>query len=288
MNSNQTDLSISLLSYNNKVLLENCLNSIYKNTKKISFEILLVDNASKDGSVQMVKKEFPKVKVVANKTNKLYIKGHNQNLRRVKGRYFLILNEDVELTSGCLEKMVTFMDRDPQIGLASCRQIDGSGKVDKTCSKFPHPIYEILEISYIHKLFGKFAPFSIFLDNYRYSDWNRLTTRQVDVVPGSFMIGKSELLTKVGLFDQKNLLFFYVEPDYCLRAKKAGYQIYHNADVTIIHLKSKALSKLPAKTRSYLSEYDLLAYYRKYFGSIWWLVLWILLLPNRFIRTLKA
>lgn len=284
------DLSISLLSFNNKDLLKQCLSSIYQGTQKISFEILLVDNGSKDSSVEMVRKNFPQVQLIANRQNKLYIKGHNQNLKRVKGRYFLILNEDTYLPPKTLDKMVSFMEANPKTGLASCRQVGENGKVDMTCSRFPHPIYEILEISYINKLLGKLAPFKKLLGNYRYGEWNRSTTRQVDVVPGSFMIGKNQLLNKIGLFDEKNLLFFYAEVDYCLRVKVAGYQIAHNADVTITHLKSKALIKLSAYFRHQISLHDQLSYYKKYFRIGWWFILWLFLLPGWLywhIKTLK-
>lgn len=275
------DLSISLLSFNNKDLLKKCLSSIYHSTKKISFEILLVDNGSEDGTVEMVQKNFPNVKLISNRQNKLYIKGHNQNLRRVKGRYFLILNEDTFLPLHTLDKMVAFMDKNPKIGLASCRQKDQNGITDNTCSKFPHPIFEILELSYIQKL-SKFPILTIFqkvLKSYRYADWKRNTIRRVEVIPGSFIIGRSTLLKKPGLFDQKNLLFFYGEPDYCLRAAKAGYQIYHNGQVTITHLKSKALAKLPYKKRLAISLHDMLAYHKKHFGPVWHLILWLFTRP---------
>lgn len=271
---NPIDLSISLLSFNNKELLKNCLSSIYQNTKTIKFEIFLVDNGSQDGSTEMVRKKFPQVKLIANKTNRLYIKGHNQNLRRVKGRYFLILNEDTYLPPETLDKMVSFMDANPKIGLASCRQVGQDGKVDMTCSRFPHPIYEILEISYIKKLL------SFTLGDYRYADWDRSTSRSVDVVPGSFIIGRSQLLKKVGLFDQKNFLFFYGEPDYCQRVKKNGFEVVHNGQIIITHFKSKGLSHLTTLVRYRLSQQDLLAYYKKYFGKIWWMILWLFLKPN--------
>lgn len=283
------DLSISLLSFNNKDLLKNCLNSIYKNTKKIKFEILLVDNASEDGSVAMVKKNFPQVKIISNRQNKLYIKGHNQNLSRVNGRYFLILNEDTSLPTQTLDKMVSFMDKNPKIGLASCRQKDEKGNVDNTCSRFPHPFFEILELSYIQKML-KLANIRIFenmLGSYRYYGWKRDTIRQVDVIPGSLIIGRSELLKRVGLLDQDSFLFFYGEPDYCKRVKKEGFLIFHNGKITIKHLKSKGLNHLSATRRYQFSEHDVLAYHKKYFGKIWYALLWLFLRPNWLSLKLK-
>lgn len=288
MTSHHLDLSISLLSFNNKELLANCLNSIYQNTKNITFEILLVDNGSKDSSVQMVKKEFPKVKLIANRQNKLYIKGHNQNLKRAKGRYFLILNDDTYLPPQALEKMVKFMDKNKAIGIASCQQTDDSGNIDKTCSRFPHPIYEIFEISYIRRLLGNLPPVAKQLARYRYGRWNRRSSHEVDVVAGSFMIGKHQLLKEIGYFDDKSFLFFYGEPDYCLRTKKAGYKVFHNGQVKIIHYKSKGLARLDPYTRYRLSQHDLLAYFRKNFSLFWWAVIWLLLLPNWILLKLRS
>lgn len=288
--NHQLDLSISLISYNNKELLQNCLNSIYQNTKRISFEILLVDNASIDESVQMVRQNFPKVKLIRNKKNLYFIKAHNQNLRKVKGRYFLVLNEDTELSSGCLDKMIYFMDKHPNIGLSSCRQSDDKGAIDTTCSQFPTPFIELLGSSLIFTTLRKFLRFSFIekpLSVYRYTGWKRDTVKQVDVIPGSFFLGRSEVIEKIGLFDER-FIFFYEEPDYCFRARKVGYLTYHNGKVTIKHLRAKGVAKIPLFKRFYISEHDLLAYYKKYFGLVWWLLLWLFLKPNWIYWRLKS
>lgn len=276
------DLSISLITYKNKQLLENCLNSIYKNTKGLTFEIFLVNNHPTDDSSAMVRKKFPKVKVTDNKINLLFIKSHNQNLRQVQGRYFLILNEDTEISTNSIAKMIKFMDKNPNIGLSSCKQLDELGVVDTTCSKFPTPIVEIFETTFIGKLFLRLLPskkITRMISTYRYRGWKRDTIKEVDVIPGSFMIGRSELLQKVGLLDE-NLLFFYVEPDYCYRVKQAGFQVYHNGKVSIMHLKARGLAKTAPFERYLISEQSLLSYYKKYFGFLWWLILWILMRPN--------
>lgn len=275
------DLSISMISFNTKQYLKNCLNSILENTKNLNFEILLVDNGSKDGSAEMVQKKFPKVKIIKNRQNLLFIKAHNQNLRRAKGRYFLLLNEDALIGSNVFEKMIKFLDKNPKIGLASCRQVDEFAKTDNTCSSFPIPASELLESSPIFRMIVK--PFQKqaqkLLADYRYSGWDRKSTRSVDVLPGSFIIGRKKLIEKIGYLDE-DLLFFYGEADYCQRAKKTGYQIYHNAQVSFVHLGSRGLKKLPSFTRYQILEHDILVYYKKYFGFVWWLILWIFLKPN--------
>lgn len=285
-----TDLSISLLCFNTKDFLKNCLLQIKKASTGLSVEILLVDNGSTDGASQMVKKEFPEVKLITSRKNLLYIKGHNLNLRRAKGKYFLILNEDTQFAPDTFRKLVDFMEKNPQAGLASCRQVNEQGEVDITCSKFPTPIVEILESSLIVKSLSKLTKvryFSKILEDFRYLNWNRSSNRQVDVLPGSLIIGRNKLLKKIGYFDQR-LKFFYGEADLAQKTKAAGYQSYHIGNITITHLKSKALVKLPSFFRWQITEHDMLYYYKKYFGFFWFLVLLIFLKPNRLYYLLKS
>lgn len=278
-----TDLSISLLCFNTKDLLKNCLLQIKKASRGLGVEILLVDNGSTDGASQMVKKEFPEVKLITSRKNLLYIKGHNLNLTRAAGKYFLILNEDTQFAPDTFRKLVDFMEKNPQAGLASCRQVDEKGKADITCSKFPTPIIEILESSLIVKTLLKLVKvryFSKILEDFRYLNWDRSSNRQVDVLPGSLIIGRNSLFKKIGYFDQK-LKFFYGEADLAQKTKEAGYRSYHIGNITITHLKSKALVKLPNFFRWQITEHDMLYYYKKYFGFFWFLVLLIFLKPNR-------
>lgn len=281
-NTPKIDLSISLVSYKNRQLLENCLNSIFANIKRLKFEVSLVDNASKDGTVKMVKKKFPKVKLIENSQNLIYSKAHNQNLKKVKGKYFLVLNEDTLLSPSTLGEMVKFLEKHPKVGLASCREIDEKGIVDMTCSRFPHPIYDFFEASFAGKFLLKLIPLQNvkrMLADYRYKNWKRNTIRAIEVIPGSFFMGRKEVLNEVGLFDE-NLLLFYEEPDLCQRALRAGWETFHNGKVTITHLKTKAIAKLPEFARYQIAEHDMLNYYKKYFGFFWWLFLWISFRPN--------
>lgn len=151
----QIDLSISIVSFNTKSLLEQCLYSIFSNTKNLKFEVLLVDNASKDETVEMVKVKFPQVRFTQNPKNLIFTKAHNQNLAKVKGRYFLVLNEDTQIPAGALIEMVEFMSVGPKnLGLASCREVDEKGNLDMTCSRLPHPIFDFFEASNDLEIYG--------------------------------------------------------------------------------------------------------------------------------------
>jgi hypothetical protein len=230
----------------------------------------------------MVKEKFPQVKLTVNKQNLLFTKAHNQNLARAKGKYFLVLNEDIQIPAFALEKMIKFMNSHPKVGLASCREVDEYGKTDLTCPKFPHPLTELLESSYLGTVIKKIVfrrKIKKLLDSQHNKNWKRDTVREVDFIPGSFFFGKKEVLDIVGLFDE-NLLLFYEEPDYCQRAKKEGFAIYHNGNVKIVHLRAQSIAKLPALQRYKIAEHDMLYYHKKYFGFLWWIFLWLAFRPN--------
>src|SRR3990167_1125650 len=111
-------LSISIPSYNTKTLLKNCIKSIYKNKCDFNFEVIVVDNASNDGTTDMMRKEFPNVKLIANKKNLYFGKAHNKALRISRGKYVMLLNSDTILPSKCLIKLVSFLEKNPTIGAA--------------------------------------------------------------------------------------------------------------------------------------------------------------------------
>ena len=277
------DLSISLVSFNNKGLLENCLNSIFHNNKDLKFEVSLVDNASKDGTATMVKKKFPKVALIVNDRNVLFTKAHNQNLRGTRGKYFLLLNDDTYIPPLALEKMVDFLEAHPEIGAASAKHIGQNGKTDNTTSRFPTPLTELLESNILAKFIGG----KKVLNHYRYQGWKRNSDKYVDVLPGSFMLIRSSVLKKVGHFDE-NLKLFYSDTDLCIRIKKAGYSLYHKGDIVIKHFRAQSVNKLSPWERYRLSETDMLNFYKKHFGALWWFFLVIAYFPNRIYWRLKT
>lgn len=276
------DLSISIASYNSKNLLEQCLQSLFKNVHGITFEVLLADNASQDGTSTLIEKKFPQVIITKHRQNLLFTKAHNKNLSLGKGRYFLLLNDDAVIHPNTIESIIVYLDAHPHIGLASCKQIDEHGKVDSTCSRFPHPLMEFFESSFSGKMLRtlfRIQKAEQALATFRYIDWDRKGIKEVEVLPGSFLLGRSELLAKVGYMDE-DLRLFYSDTDFCKRAKVAGFLSYHFGNVSIAHFRAKTLAKLPIFQRYTLSEHDMLAYYKKYFGVAWWLFLWLAFRPN--------
>ncbi len=278
MKKSPIDVSICILAFNNQDLLKNCLSSLYQKNKNVSFEVIVVDNASKDNTVSMLKTKFPKISLILNKKNR-FIKAYNQALKKIKGRYFLLLNEDTEVFPNTLKKMLLFMDKDPKIGLSSCKQIDEDGSVDFTCSRNPTPLLDLVGSTIVGKQIQKILKVEFFkdlLNDYRYLGWRRNGIKEVDVLPGPFFLGRSQLIREIGFIDEK-LILFYIEADYCIRAKKAGYKIVYNGNASIKHLRAKGLAKLPDLKRFQISAHDTLYFHKKYSGLVWFFILWLFL-----------
>jgi len=261
------DLSVVIANYNTKVLLKNCLNSIFKSRGNLRIEVIVVDNGSKDGSVEMLDKlkvKSGKLKVIKNRNNLLYSKANNQGLRLAKGKYVLILNSDTLIRKDTLTKMKRFMDEHHNCAIATARQIDQSGKTFKTSHKFPTPLTEIVELPIFKKLFAN----SKIISSYRYKGWDRKTKRQIDTAPGSFMFARRYVLSSVKFFDE-NLKLYYSDVDLSKKVKDKGYDIYHLGSVTFDHFKAQTVRKqstLKIMTQAYN---DVVYYYKKHFGLFW-------------------
>ncbi len=264
------DISIVIVNYNTAHPLKNCLTSIYRNSKNLTLEIIVIDNASTDQSISLVEKSFPRVTLIKNKKNLLYSKANNQGLRKASGRYFLVLNPDTVIRNNTLSAMVEFLDQDPSISLASCREIDKEGKTILTCHKTPTPLTEFFEL----RIFAKFFKNSSLIKEFRYKGWDRETIRDVDTLPGSFLFGRKEVLKKIGYFDE-HLPLFYSDTDLCKRAKDKGLKLYHNGTVTITHLCAQSLGQFPMNTILMQSLRDMLYFHKKHYGVFWSRILFL-------------
>ncbi len=178
------DLSITIVNYNTKDLLRQCIKSIYENTKSITFEIIVVDNASTDGSVDMLKKEFPDVKIIANKENLFFTRAHNQALRISNGRYLMILNSDTIILDSAFDKLVKFMDNNPQCGACGPKLLNPDTSLQRSSDRLPTFLYALFEVLLFNTIW-KNNP----VKKHRiYAEWDRNTTKEVDSVGGSCMV----------------------------------------------------------------------------------------------------
>lgn len=234
-----TDVSIVIVNYNVKDLVDNCIASIYKaNTGNHSLEIFLVDNNSIDGSADHIRAKYPDVIVMENDENVGFSKANNSALRKATGKYILILNPDTVLEEGTYSKMIRFCEEN-NAGAVTSKLILANGQLDSACKRsFPTPSVAIPRMFGLSKLFPKSKAFGRY--NLTYLDEDK--THEVDAICGAFMFIPKAVLDKAGLFDED--YFMYGEDlDLCFQIHKQGYKIYYYPEVTTIHLKGASTKK---------------------------------------------
>lgn len=227
------DLSIIIVSYNTKEFLQKCLQSVFEGSKDMSLEVIVVDNASIDNSVEMVKKEFPKVFVIENRNNLGFSKANNLGVKQAKGRYLLFFNSDTVVNKNVLKKMVDFMDENKKAGAATCRVALTDGKLDDACHRgFPTPWNSFCHFTGLSKVSLAKKIFS----GYSLGWMDLKETHKIDACAGAFMIVRREAGEEIKWWDED--YFWYGEDlDFCYRLKEKGWDIYFNPYVSILHYK---------------------------------------------------
>lgn len=276
------DVTISLVHYKTPDVLIACIQSIYKHTKRITFEIIMLDNNSRDSSVAKVRRLFPKVRIIVSKVNTYATKGNNIIFKRARGKYFLVLNPDIEFLENAILKMATFLNNHKQVAAVSCKQIKDDGTVDFTCSRFSTPLIEILET----RMIGNLLKNNNLLLWYHYAGWDRSTTLKVEVIPDTIMLIRHSIAQKLNLYDE-NILLYFMENDLCKRIYNLGFFVYHLGTVSVVHLRGESTRTFTPKAMYYIYERDMLYYYKKYFGFWWMLALLIIFQSNRLYYVLE-
>ncbi len=256
------DLSIIIVNWNGKDLLARCLQAVESTTKKITYETYVVDNASTDGSQDMIRRDFPTVKLIANPNNVGFATANNQAMKVASGRYVLLLNSDAFVKENTLDDMVKFMDEHPDAGMSSCKLTYEDGSLQRSCATFPTLATEFYIALGLDKLF----PRSPIFGRYLMTDWNYDDIRPVDVIMGAFMLVRADLIAKIGMMDE-GFFMYSEEVDWCYRFKQAGSKIYFCPDVEAIHLwggSSKAV-KVESLLRLYKARVQ---FFRKHYGRL--------------------
>ncbi len=229
-------LSVIIVNYNVRAFLENAIVSVCKATSGIQSEVFVVDNASDDGSVEMIRQKFPSVKLTVNTKNLGFAAANNIALREVQGKYILLLNPDTIIQEDTLRVMMEFMDRHPDAGLAGCKILNPDGTLQLACRRsFPTPWVAFTKIIG----FSAFLPRSKVFSRYNLEYLNPDDTYEVDAVSGSFMFLRREIMDAVGELDEQ--FFMYGEDlDWCYRIKQAGWKIFYVHGTQIIHYKGES------------------------------------------------
>jgi len=233
------ELSIIIVNYNVKEFLQNLLHSIEKASSNIVKEIIVVDNASDDGSVEVIKEKFPSVKLLENKINVGFGRANNQGLAIAKGKYFLFINPDCIVSEDTLDKMISFFESHPDCGLAGCKILNSDGTLQLACRRsFPGPWTSFTKVTGLSNIFSSSRIFARY--NLTYLDENK--TYEVDAVSGSFMMIRKEVYQKTGGFDEQ--FFMYGEDlDLCYRVQKNDYKVFYVHSTQIIHYKGESTKR---------------------------------------------
>ena len=233
-------LSIIILNHNTVALTRNCLASIEKNRNGVPLEVIVSDNGSSDGSLEMIREEFPWVKVVENETNLGFAAGNNRARGLAKGEYILFLNTDTIVNKWTLAETVRYMDEHPEVGALSSRLVLADGKhLDKDARRgFPTPWVALTHFSGLDRL----LPNSKLFAKYWYGGVPEDKVQEVDVIQGAYFLSPKKLLDKVGWFDEAYFLDGE-DIDLCWKIHEAGKKIIYYPKASIIHLKGATKGK---------------------------------------------
>ncbi len=265
------DLSVCIPTLQSKALLRDCLQSIYANTHRVTFEFIVVDNNSQDGTVEMLRDEFPAVDLIVNDYNTGFTRPTNQALRVSTGRYALLLNNDTVILPGALDCLVEFADAHPKIGICGPKVLNRDGTLQKQCRRGLATPWELF--CYFSGLSARFPSdrrFAGYLITY--IDENE--THPLDAVSGSCMLIRRAVMDQIGLLDER--FFAYQEDtDYCFRAKEAGWDVYYYPQAQIVHYASQGGSRINPFRSIFEWHRSYWLYYRKNLARrYFWLFNW--------------
>ncbi|TSC64006.1 MAG: glycosyl transferase family 2 [Microgenomates group bacterium Gr01-1014_93] len=267
------DLAISIINYKTKELTSSCLDSILG---KGGYNIWLVDNASKDGSVEFFKSKYPQVNLIESKTNLGFAGGHNLVLSNVDARYYLILNSDTEILDSTLNVMVKYMGNNLDVGIASCKVLNHDGTLQPNVGDIPMGS-GLINWLFNLEIFGVKKP-----SFHRNDDGFYKEIHEVGWVSGSFMLVRREVFEKIGFLDEDYFMYFE-DVEFCMRANYVGFKVMLVPSVTIKHLSGGSLDD--PKYRQWSGELKgLNLYYKKQFGSLIGILIKILILFALILR----
>jgi GT2 family glycosyltransferase len=255
---NDPDVTLVIVSWNTREMLRHCLQSVYESAGVVDLQIIVVDNASADGSARMVAEEFPRVQLIANTENRGFAAANNQGVALARGRYVLLLNSDTIVLDGVIEKTVAFARTHPEAAVVGCRVLNADRTPQSSCFLFPSALNLLIGALYLNKLF----PRSRFWGRERLTWWDGLEARAVDVVTGCFMLVRRDAIAQVGGMDEA--FFMYAEEaDWCYRFQQAGWAVLFFPGANIIHLGGASSRQAPSKMRLQLAG-SILYFLRKH------------------------
>lgn len=247
-------LSIIVVTWNVRDLTLRCLHTIRERAGDLSFEVIVVDNASEDSTADAVRLAFPDAIVIANDRNIGFPKANNQALRIATGEYVLFLNPDTIVGEGTLEACVRALDEDPEVGMVGCRLLYENGETQLECARRPYGLQHLMmETLYLHMLFPRHPVFG----HHLMGDWDHTGTRDVEAICGAFMMVRREAALSLGGLPE-DLFMYHEDLSFCLRMRRAGWKIRYLGDVTTVHFWQRSTRRSRAPIELLEGEHKLL------------------------------
>jgi N-acetylglucosaminyl-diphospho-decaprenol L-rhamnosyltransferase len=261
------DLSIVILSWNVRDLLRQCLESVARNRPlsadhpPLATEIIVVDNASGDGSMEMVRAEFPDVRLIANQANRGYTGGNNDGIAAATGRYVMILNPDTRVLDGALTAMVAYADAHSDVGVVGPQLLNPDGSVQSSRRRFPTLMTGLFESTWLQPL----APRNV-LRRYYVLDQPDDAIQEVDWLFGACFLVRREVIQQVGALDE-DFFMYSEEMDWCRRIRQAGWKVVYLPQAQVIHYGGKSSDQVAAQRHIYFQT-SKVRYFRKHHGAL--------------------
>jgi len=253
------ELSIIIVNWNTRELLAQCLASIYAHPPSCDFEIWVVDNASSDGSAQMVRVRFPNARLIENCENVGFARANNQAIQESTGRYVLLLNSDTLVCGNALMVLVEFMQRHPNFGIAGAKLMNPDGSFQSSYASFPTWFSELVNV----------AGLSRWVDGSHIRSSKPADSTQphsVDWVSGACLLALRKAIEEVGLLDEEYFMYGE-EMDWCYRMKQRGWRVSHLPEAQVIHLVGQS-SKLVGREKLVWLARSHLRFMIKYHGMV--------------------
>ncbi|MCP1168392.1 glycosyltransferase family 2 protein [Limimaricola litoreus] len=233
-----TDLSIIIVNWNTLQLTRDCLVTVMQGLEGMSSEVIVVDNASDDGSAEMIAREFPQVELIRNDENRGFAAANNQAMAQARGDFVLLLNSDTLVHGTVLPDSVDWLRRHPDVGAMSCRVLNEDGTGQRVCSMFPSLLNLSLDVFGLSRLRRP-----RFFGRYQLRHWQRDDEREVETVSGCFFLVRRTVIEQVGRFDEA-FYFFGEEVDWSCRIRAAGWKLFLSPVGAITHLEGGSQKRL--------------------------------------------
>lgn len=257
------DVSVIIVNFNTKGLLYECLTSVFADTPPFAFEVLVIDNGSTDGSVDMIRLDFPRVRLIVNRINEGFARPNNVGMRQSVGSYVFLLNTDTIMKPGALATLKFFLDAHPEAGACGPMLMNPDGSVQLSVKGFPDLWTHACDMFLLDRLFAGLS----FFGRGEMSYFSYDTTQEVDHVMAAAFLVRRGVLEKTGMFDER-FSIYYNDMDWCYRMKQDGWRIYYVSGAHVIHYHGRTVAQINRELRYVQEMYNnVMLFYQKHYGS---------------------